>query len=165
MSFLRSTVSRSIVQPLFAQRSASTLAEIKLIGRLARDPDFFKDKNDKDYISYTIAVDNPSSFGLDPNGDKKEPTTSFYRVAAFLPAQVAKLEKSFDDGQLGKGSLVHAIAAVEQAPMKDQVQKGSDGKEYPLLQFNLQHRSMDILLPSTAKRDEMTAKRAEDQKK
>ncbi|KAI0637924.1 hypothetical protein C8Q77DRAFT_1088471 [Trametes polyzona] len=84
-----------------SSRSAD-MAKLLLIGRLGRDPDLRYTKNNKEYVSYTIATTNST-----PPAEGAEPTTTWHHVLSFNPAANNYLRT------LKRGALVYCEANFE----------------------------------------------------
>ncbi|KAI0773968.1 hypothetical protein C8Q74DRAFT_1267625 [Fomes fomentarius] len=85
-----------------SSRSAD-MAKLLLIGRLGKDPEVRYTKNNKEYVSYSIATTN-NTIGL-PEGT--EPSTTWHHVFSFNPGSNNYLRT------LKRGSLVYAEANFE----------------------------------------------------
>ncbi|KAG9102063.1 hypothetical protein FS749_016251 [Ceratobasidium sp. UAMH 11750] len=95
---------RSTIRPCHTPNRG--FAKLTLVGHLGADPELKTTKNDREYVSYTVATrgERPPPA---PDGTRQEPATSWHRVYAFLPGQVPYLTS------LTKGSLVYVEAEYE----------------------------------------------------
>ncbi|KAJ7507448.1 hypothetical protein B0H11DRAFT_1705819, partial [Mycena galericulata] len=80
------------------------LAKLTLIGNLGRDPEVKMTKNEKEYVSYSVATTNILPPG--PDGERVTSTT-WHRVLSFLPGSNKYLQT------LKAGSKVYVEAAYE----------------------------------------------------
>ncbi|TFK56183.1 nucleic acid-binding protein [Heliocybe sulcata] len=86
---------------------AADLSKLTLIGRLGRDPETRKTRNDEEYISYTVATTNYPAPPPNPDGTRREPSTTWHSVYCFQPGAVNYLKT------LKKGTRVYVEANFE----------------------------------------------------
>ncbi|KAF8974682.1 hypothetical protein BDZ97DRAFT_1900260 [Flammula alnicola] len=102
-----SASSRSSLARGFATtRPTSDLAKLTLIGHLVRDPEARLTKNEKEYISYTVATRN-ASLPPNANGERPPSTSTFHRILSFQESTNKFLRT------LRKGSKVYVEANFE----------------------------------------------------
>ncbi|KAK7061452.1 single-stranded DNA-binding protein [Favolaschia claudopus] len=80
------------------------LAKITLIGNLGREPELKTTKNDKEYVSYSVATTNFTGKGED---GEPHTSTTWHRILSFLPGSNKYLQT------LKPGSKVYVEAAYE----------------------------------------------------
>ncbi|GHJ86924.1 hypothetical protein NliqN6_3326 [Naganishia liquefaciens] len=139
MSFLsRSVQSGSRAATLVQARAFSStpvardLARVNLIGRLTADPEVRRTKNDKDYVSYSIAVGQGYS-APDENGQRHQNPPNFYQIWSFREASIPGLSS------LTKGTKVYVEADL--ALKQQQAEDGSRLDPKPFFT----HRSLHVL--------------------
>jgi len=64
---------------------ASDLAKLTLIGRLGKDPEVRTTKNDKEYVSYTVATTNYPSPPPNADGSRPPSSTTWHHILSFNP--------------------------------------------------------------------------------
>ncbi|KAN0097768.1 hypothetical protein V8E55_002214 [Tylopilus felleus] len=83
------------------------LAKLVLIGRLGKDPELRTTKNDKEYVSYTVATSNFPPPPPNPDGTRLENGVTWHHIVSFNPTQSNYLRT------LTKGSRVYVEANYE----------------------------------------------------
>jgi len=113
---------------------SSDLAKLVLIGRLGKDPEVRTTKNDKEYVSYTVATTNaPSPPKEDGTFERK---TTWHHILSFSPTSNTYLRS------LTKGSLVYVEAAFElREPAPDAEPNTPQGQR----QIFLRHETIKVL--------------------
>ncbi|KAF7978350.1 hypothetical protein HWV62_995 [Athelia sp. TMB] len=86
---------------------SSDVAKLILIGRLGKNPEVRVSKNDKEYVSYTVATQNYPPPPPNPDGSRQESKTTWHNILSFNPSANAYLSK------LQKGSQVYVEANFE----------------------------------------------------
>ncbi|TFK43260.1 hypothetical protein BDQ12DRAFT_171006 [Crucibulum laeve] len=106
---LRAATSRATSARAFSTSSArrADLAMLTLIGRLAKDPEVRLTKNEKQYLTYTVATSNYPPPPADPNGERRPSTSTFHKVLCFSESSINYLQN------LRKGTLVYVEANFE----------------------------------------------------
>ncbi|KAJ7774205.1 single-strand binding protein family-domain-containing protein [Mycena maculata] len=118
------------------------LAKLTLIGNLGRDPELKTTKNDKEYVSYSVATTNVLPPG--PEGERNTSTT-WHRVLSFLPGSNKYLQT------LKAGSKVYVEAAYEiREPEQDADPSTPQGQR----QIFLRHESLRVISTPRAKEAE-----------
>ncbi|KDR83449.1 hypothetical protein GALMADRAFT_219276 [Galerina marginata CBS 339.88] len=107
-SVLRVTAGRSFSARAFSTSSsrASDLSKLVLIGHLAKDPEARQTKNDKEFITYTVATRNAPP-PPDANGERRASTSTFHRIISFNEGSNNYLRT------LKKGSKVYVETTFE----------------------------------------------------
>jgi len=83
------------------------LAKLVLIGRLGKDPELRTTKNDKEYVSYSVATSNFPPPPPNPDGTRLENSATWHHIVSFNPTQNNYLKT------LNKGSRVYVEANYE----------------------------------------------------
>ncbi|KAI5451769.1 ssDNA-binding protein, mitochondrial [Naganishia albida] len=112
--------------------SARDLARVNLIGRLTRDAEVRKAKNDQDYVTYNVAV-NQGYSAPDENGQRHPNPSNFYQIWAFREASIPGLST------LTKGTQVFVEADIAFKPQ--QLEDGTRGEPRPFFT----HRSLHVI--------------------
>jgi len=89
-----------------SSRSAD-VAKLILIGRLGRDPELRMTKNDKEYVSYSVATTNFPPPPANPDGSRGDAKTTWHHVLSFSPSTNNYLRT------LTKGAHVYVEANFE----------------------------------------------------
>ncbi|KAG5653089.1 hypothetical protein H0H81_002388 [Sphagnurus paluster] len=105
---IRNATSRSSIRT-FATTTprASDLSKLVLIGNLIRDPEIRQTKNDKEFVTYTVATTNYPPPPVDANGERRPSTSTFHRILSFQEHSNRYLQT------LKKGSKVYVEANFE----------------------------------------------------
>ncbi|KAJ7367984.1 hypothetical protein DFH08DRAFT_829997 [Mycena albidolilacea] len=98
------SASRATARAFSTSTRRHDLAKITLIGNLGRDPEVKTTKNDKEYVSYSVAT---TSFSAPNENGERLPNTTWHRVMSFLPGSNKYLQT------LKAGSKVYVEAAYE----------------------------------------------------
>ncbi|KAH8919352.1 hypothetical protein BT69DRAFT_1266757 [Atractiella rhizophila] len=93
---------RSISKRQFSTSRRADMAKMSLIGRVVAPPKVKTTVNDKEFLIYTVATNDPI-FGQQEEGKPLQPTSSFHNIFCYGSA-VERLKN------LEKGSLVHVDA-------------------------------------------------------
>ncbi|KIM83839.1 hypothetical protein PILCRDRAFT_782089 [Piloderma croceum F 1598] len=89
-----------------SSRSAD-VAKLILIGRLGKDPEVRTTKNDKEFVSYTVATTNFPPPPPNPDGSRADSKTTWHHILSFNPSANNYLRN------LTKGSHVYVEANFE----------------------------------------------------
>ncbi|KAK7060216.1 ssDNA-binding protein, mitochondrial [Paramarasmius palmivorus] len=100
------TSSRAAARAFSTTSRASDIAKLTLIGRLGKDPEVRRTKNDMEFVTYTVAT-NSYSAPADESGERPPPRTSWHRVLSFSENSNRYLKS------LKKGALVYVEAGYE----------------------------------------------------
>ncbi|KAJ7228961.1 single-strand binding protein family-domain-containing protein [Mycena pura] len=103
MSFTYVQLIRALRQAFTTSARRNDLAKLILIGNLGKAPELKTTKNDKQYVSYTVATKSPQA----PGPDGGTHFTTWHRVLSFLPGSNTYLQT------LKPGSKVYVEAAYE----------------------------------------------------
>ncbi|KZP05875.1 nucleic acid-binding protein, partial [Athelia psychrophila] len=118
-------------------RSAD-VAKLILVGRLGKNPELRTTKNDKEYVSYTVATTNYPGPPPNPDGSRGESTTTWHNVLSFSPGANTFLTK------LTKGSQVYVEANFElREPEADAAPDTPQGQR----QIFLRHGRSSVFAP------------------
>ncbi|RDB20522.1 Single-stranded DNA-binding protein rim1, mitochondrial [Hypsizygus marmoreus] len=105
---LRAAASRPAIRSFSTSvPRAADLSKLVLIGHLARDPETRQTKNDKEFVTYTVATQNYPPPPPDANGERRPSTATFHRVLSFQEHSNRYLQT------LKKGSKVYVEAGFE----------------------------------------------------
>ncbi|KAI0285105.1 single-strand binding protein family-domain-containing protein [Russula aff. rugulosa BPL654] len=116
---------------------SSDVSKLILIGRLGRDPEVRMTKNDKEYISYSVATSNYPPPPLNPDGTRPESKTTWHHVVSFNPNT-----NNYIRSNLQKGSHVYVEANYE---VRDP-EPGADPSTFQgQRQILLRHESIRLL--------------------
>ncbi|KAH9482960.1 Single-stranded DNA-binding protein rim1, mitochondrial [Psilocybe cubensis] len=151
LSAIRVSAARSFTARSFSSSSrASDLSKLTLIGNLARDPEARLTKNDKEYITYTVAVRN-SGPPPGPDGERTRGSTTYHRVLSFNDGSNKYLRT------LKKGSRIYCETTFElKEPAPDADPSTPQGQR----QIFLRHESLKVI--STPKPQEHSEESTED---
>ncbi|KAJ7122750.1 hypothetical protein C8R44DRAFT_875957 [Mycena epipterygia] len=112
-----------------------SLAKLILIGNLGRDPEVKTTKNDKEYVSYSVATTNRSP--PSPEGEYTYSTT-WHRVLSFLPGSNKYLQS------IKAGSKVYVEAAYE---IREPDEGADPATPQGQRQIFLRHESIKVISP------------------
>ncbi|KAF8076071.1 single-strand binding protein family-domain-containing protein [Lyophyllum atratum] len=105
---IRAAASRSSVRAFSTSNSrAADLSKLVLIGHLTRDPETRQTKNDREFVTYTVATTNYPPPPPDATGERRPSTSTFHRVLSFQEHSNRYLQS------LKKGSKVYVEANFE----------------------------------------------------
>ncbi|KAF8916813.1 hypothetical protein CPB85DRAFT_1386291 [Mucidula mucida] len=135
---------RSSALPRASIRAFSTssarradLAKLTLIGRLGADPETRSSKNDRSFVTYTVATSNPGV--PDPETGEYAPTKpTWHRVFSFSEASNRYLMT------LKKGSRVYVETAFE---LKEPEAGADPTTPHGQRQIFLRHESIKVISP------------------
>jgi len=114
----------------------SSLAKLILIGRLGREPEVRTTKNDKEYISYTVATTNWPPPPPNPDGTRHPSSTTWHNILSFNPSANNYLRT------LQKGAHVYVEANFElREPNADADPNTPQGQK----QILLKHENIRVL--------------------
>jgi len=100
--------SRATVRAFSTSSSRSSdVAKLILVGRLGKDPELRTTKNEKEYVSYTVATTNYPPPPSNPDGSRGESKTTWHHILSFNPGANNYLRS------LTKGSHVYVEANFE----------------------------------------------------
>ncbi|KAF9534969.1 hypothetical protein CPB83DRAFT_843264 [Crepidotus variabilis] len=136
LSALRaSSAPRNLTRTFSTSQRTADLAKLTLIGRLVKDPEARLTKNDKEYITYTIATSGPL---LAPNaeGQRLHAPSSFHRVLSFSENANKYLRT------LRKGTTVYAEAGFE---LKEPDPNADPNTPQGQRQIFLKHESLRVV--------------------
>ncbi|KIY45913.1 nucleic acid-binding protein [Fistulina hepatica ATCC 64428] len=85
----------------------SDLSKLVLIGRLGKDPEIKTTKNDREYITYSVATTNYPPPPPDENGERPPAATTWHHIFSFSPSANRYLQT------LQKGQQVYCEANFE----------------------------------------------------
>ncbi|ESK93717.1 single-stranded dna-binding protein [Moniliophthora roreri MCA 2997] len=135
--------SRAATRAFSTSTRTLDVAKLTLIGRLGREPEVKKTKNDMEFVTYTVATNSYPPASADENSERPAPRTSWHRVLSFSEGSNRYLKT------LKKGSLVYVEAAYElREPDQDADPSTPQGQR----QIFLKHESIRVL--STPKFEE-----------
>lgn len=106
------------------------LAKVTLIGNLVREPETRITKNEKEYVSYTVATRGRAG------QEDSNPPSTFHRILSFVPAQNQYLAK------VPKGSLVYVEAELD---VKEPDPEADPGSFNAQRQIMLRHETLRVL--------------------
>jgi len=86
---------------------AADVSKLTLIGTLVRDPDIRHTKNEREFVTYTVATQNYPPPPPDANGERRPSTTTFHRLLSFNEHANRFLQT------LSKGTRVYVEANYE----------------------------------------------------
>jgi len=137
LSAIRTAASRSSVRAFSTSvPRAADLAKLTLVGRLIRDPEVRQTRNDKEFVTYTVATQNYPPPPPDANGERPKPTSTYHKVLSFQEHPNKYLRT------LQKGSLVYVEAGFElREPEKDADPNTPQGQR----QIFLKHENIRVL--------------------
>ncbi|KAJ7179426.1 hypothetical protein C8R46DRAFT_1211988 [Mycena filopes] len=140
LSAIRSaSASRAPIRAFSTSTRRLDLAKLTLIGNLGKTPELKTTKNDKEYVSYSIATTSRGPPG--PDGERVYNTT-WHRVLSFLPGSNKYLQT------LKAGSKVFVEAAYEiREPEPDADASTPQGQR----QIFLRHENIMVVAPPKAK--------------
>ncbi|KAG6919273.1 hypothetical protein DXG01_007405 [Tephrocybe rancida] len=105
---IRAAASRSSVRAFSTTSSrAADLAKLTLIGRLVRDPEVKQTKNEREYVTYSVATHQYPPPPPDANGERAVSSPTFHRIISFSEGSNRYLQT------LKKGSSVYVEANYE----------------------------------------------------
>ncbi|KAL0580790.1 ssDNA-binding protein, mitochondrial [Marasmius crinis-equi] len=139
---LRSATSSRVSARAFSTTSRTAdLARLTLIGRLGKDPEVKRTRNDIEFVTYTVATNAyaPANEG----GERPPPRTSWHRVLSFADGSNRYLKT------LKKGALVYVEAGYE---LREPEPEADPSSPMGQRQIFLKHESIKVL--STPKSDE-----------
>ncbi|KAJ9096417.1 hypothetical protein QFC21_005239 [Naganishia friedmannii] len=110
---------------------AKDIARVSLIGRLTRDPEVRKAKNDNDYVAYDIAVSQGYT-APDENGQRQQRPANYYRIWSFRENSIPGIMN------LTKGTRVFV-----EADLTMESRETEEGRSEPRPFFT--HRSLHVL--------------------
>ncbi|KAJ7638538.1 hypothetical protein FB45DRAFT_903180 [Roridomyces roridus] len=138
-STLRVNASRASVRAFSTSTRRQDLAKVILIGNLGKDPEIKTTRNDKEYVSYSVATTSRLPPG--PDGEWNSSTT-WHRVLSFLPGSNKYLQT------LKAGSKVYVEAGYEiREPESGSDPSTPEGQR----QIFLRHESIRVISPPRAK--------------
>jgi single-strand DNA-binding protein len=108
-----------------------TFAKLHVVGRLTKDPELSRTKNDKPYCKFDLAVNYPKKVG-----ENWEEETLFLRCIAFGN----NAEKLVEKGR--KGVLVYAEGELRPA---EWVTESGEKKKSVILRIDLKYNSLGII--------------------
>ncbi|KIO30511.1 hypothetical protein M407DRAFT_242166 [Tulasnella calospora MUT 4182] len=144
-SLARSTFAKSV--RTFSTSSPAglrDLSKVTLIGNLVREPETRVTKNEKEYVSYTVATQTNRARGQE---DSISPPT-YHRILSFIPTQNQYLSK------IPKGALVYVEAELE---VKEPDPEAEAGSFQAQRQIMLRHETLRVLRTSRKDRDASTS--------
>jgi len=124
---------------------ASDLAKLVLIGRLGGDPEVRTTKNDKEYVTYTIATQNYPPPPPNADGERQPSKTTWHRVLSFSDHSNKYLRN------LRKGTKVYVEANFE---LRDPEAGADPSTPQGQRQIFLRHESIRVLNQPIAKPEE-----------
>ncbi|GLB33493.1 putative single-strand binding protein [Lyophyllum shimeji] len=105
---IRAAASRSSVRSFSTSiPRASDVSKLILVGRLTKDPETRQTKNDREYVTYTVATANYPPPPPDANGERRPSASTFHRILSFQESTNRYLQN------LKKGSKVYVEANFE----------------------------------------------------
>ncbi|KAF5388319.1 hypothetical protein D9615_000110 [Tricholomella constricta] len=105
---IRAAASRSSVRTFSTSTPrAADLSKLVLIGHLTRDPESRQTRNDREFVTYTVATQNYPPPPPDANGERRPSTSTFHRILSFQDHSNRYLQT------LKKGSKVYVEASFE----------------------------------------------------
>ncbi|KAJ7688426.1 hypothetical protein B0H17DRAFT_1068663 [Mycena rosella] len=127
------SASRATARAFSTSTRRQNLAKLTLIGNLGRDPELKTTKNEKEYVSYSVATTN----FLPPTAEGERVTsTTWHRVLSFLPGSNKYLQT------LKAGTKVYVEAAYEiREPEADADPSTPQGQR----QIFLRHESIKVI--------------------
>ncbi|KAJ6510145.1 hypothetical protein C8R47DRAFT_1096824 [Mycena vitilis] len=127
------SASRASVRAFSTSTRRNNLAKLTLIGNLGKDPEMKMTKNDKEFVSYSVATTNY----LPPNADgERQTSTTWHRVLSFLPGSNKYLQT------LKGGSKVYVEAMYE---IREPDQNADPATPQGQRQIFLRHESIKVL--------------------
>ncbi|KAG9317168.1 hypothetical protein JVU11DRAFT_1360 [Chiua virens] len=122
----------------FASTSARPydLAKLVLIGRLGKEPELRTTKNDKEYVSYSVATSNFPPPPPNPDGIRLENGVTWHHIVSFNPTQSNYLRT------LSKGSRVYVEANYE---LRDPDPNADSSSPSGQRQIFLRHETIRVL--------------------
>ncbi|KAG7097237.1 hypothetical protein E1B28_004608 [Marasmius oreades] len=132
---IRSAASyRGVTRAFSTTSRTGDLAKLTLIGRLGKEPEVKRTKNDMEFITYTVATNSYPP----PNEDGERPParTSWHRVLSFGETSNTYLKK------LKKGSLVYVEANYE---LREPEPEADPSSPMGQRQIFLRHESIRVL--------------------
>ncbi|KAJ7095086.1 single-strand binding protein family-domain-containing protein [Mycena belliarum] len=127
------SASRAAVRAFSTTTRKQDLAKLTLIGNLGRDPELKTTKNEKEYVSYSVAT---TSFNPPNEEGQRSTSTTWHRVLSFLPGSNKYLQT------LKAGSKVYVEAAYEiREPEADADPSTPQGQR----QIFLKHESIRVI--------------------
>ncbi|KAJ6567177.1 single-strand binding protein family-domain-containing protein [Mycena vulgaris] len=127
------SASRATIRAFSTSTRRHNLAKLTLIGNLGRDPELKTTKNEKEYVSYSVATTN----FLPPTAEgERNTSTTWHRVLSFSPSSNKYLQT------LKAGSKVYVEAAYEiREPEHDADPSTPQGQR----QIFLRHENIKVL--------------------
>ncbi|KAF8211451.1 hypothetical protein K438DRAFT_1427741, partial [Mycena galopus ATCC 62051] len=98
------SASRATIRAFSTTRRHADLAKLTLIGNLGKDPELKMTKNNKEFVSYSVAT---TTYGPPKDDGQREATTTWHRLMSFLPGSNKYLQS------LKAGSKVYVEATYE----------------------------------------------------
>jgi len=118
---------------------SSDVAKLILVGRLGKNPEVRVSKNDKEYVSYTVATNNYPPPPPNPDGSRPESRTTWHHILSFNPGANSYLSK------LQKGSHVYVEANFE---LREPEHGADPDSPQGQRQIFLRHESIRVLKSS-----------------
>ncbi|KAF7331873.1 Single-stranded DNA-binding protein [Mycena kentingensis (nom. inval.)] len=94
---------RPFIRAFSSSARTNDLAKLTLIGHLGKAPELKTTKNDKEYVSYSVATSAPVGI----SGEERNYATTWHRIHSFAPSTNTYLQS------LKPGSKVYVEAAYE----------------------------------------------------
>jgi len=133
-------VSRATARAFSTSSSRSAdVSKLILVGRLGKDPEVRTTKNDKEYVSYTVATTNYPPPPAGPDGVRAESKTTWHHVLSFNPHVNNFLRN------LQKGSQVYVEANFE---LRDPEPNADPDSPQGQRQIFLRHETIRVLKSS-----------------
>ncbi|KAG9050017.1 hypothetical protein FS837_007996 [Tulasnella sp. UAMH 9824] len=144
LSLARSTFARSVRTFSTSRPVNYDVAKVTLVGHLVREPETRITKNDKEYVSYTVATQTNRARGP----EEPNPPSTFHRVLSFVPSHNQFLTK------VPKGSLVYVEAELEVKEPDPEAEAGSFNAQRQVM---LRHETLRVLRGPRKDRDASTS--------
>ncbi|KAG8218345.1 hypothetical protein J3R82DRAFT_3963 [Butyriboletus roseoflavus] len=124
------------------------LAKLVLVGRLGKDPELRTTKNDKEYVSYSVATSNFPPPPPNPDGTRLENGVTWHHIVSFNPTQNNYLRT------LNKGSRVYVEANYE---LRDPDANADPSSPSGQRQIFLRHETIRVLTTPYQQETETTS--------
>ncbi|KAJ7162536.1 single-strand binding protein family-domain-containing protein [Mycena crocata] len=135
LSAIRSaSASRAAIRAFSTSTRRNDLAKVILIGNLGKDPELKMTKNNKEFVSYSVATKVQQPPG--PEGESRGYSTTWHRVMCYLPGSNKYLQT------LKAGSKVYVEATYE---VRQPEQEADPSTPQGQLQIFLKHESIKLL--------------------
>ncbi|KAJ6516208.1 hypothetical protein C8R45DRAFT_856074 [Mycena sanguinolenta] len=127
------SASRAATRAFSTSTRRHDVAKLILIGNLGKDPEVKTTRNDKEFVSYSVAT---TSVGPPSENGPREVTTTWHRIMSFLPGSNKYLQT------LKAGTKVYVEAAYE---IREPDPEADPSTPQGQRQIFLRHESLSVI--------------------